>query len=90
MPRPRDQAVGPYRDKRTIPIASDDFVRGAGFTCQAGSAGSITYRTVAGETDQTESGLSAGDTIVGPGGIPVLLEAVRGSSTVTSIVVGFL
>ena len=81
---------GPYRDKRTVTIGTDDFEVHGGFTCQAGSAGNITYRTLFGSEDQTETGLSAGDSIVGPGGVPVLLSAVRGSSTVTSIVIGLI
>lgn len=94
MPRPDlrnlDLPLGPYRDKRTVTIAADDFELPAGFTCQVGSAGNITYRTLEGSEDQTETGLAIGDSIVGPGGIPVVLRAVRGSSTVTSIVIGIL
>ena len=86
----RDLPVGPYRDKRTVAIGSDDFTLEFGFTCQVASTGNLTYRTLEGEADQTESSLAVGDTITGPGGIPVLLRAVRGSSTVTSIVIGRL
>ena len=85
-----DQPLGPYRDKRTVDISAADFVREQGFTCQAANGGNLTYRTLEGAQDETENGLSAGDTIVGPGGIPVILSAVRSTSTVTSIVIGIL
>ena len=88
-PSQLDSPLGPLRDKRTVAIATDDYEDAEGFLCQVGSAGSITYRTLSGETDQTETGLTAGD-IVNACGIPVLLVAVRGSSSVTSIVVGKL
>ena len=82
MPAPdlsrRDSPLGPYRDKRIVPIGTDDYENGEGFTCQVASAGSLTYRTLEGLEDLTEPGLSVGDTIVGPGGIPVVLRAVRG------------
>lgn len=82
--------VGPYRDKKSVAIGADDFELETGFTCQVSTAGSITYRTLFGDADQTEAGLQAGASIVGPGGVPVLLKAVRGSSTVTGIVIGIL
>ena len=85
-----DLPLGPYRDKRTVDITTDDFVRPAGFTCQAATAGNLTYRTLHGQADQTENNLAIGDTITGPGGIPVVLSAVRSSSTVTSVVVGII
>ena len=90
MTNPLGYSIGPYRDIQTIAIASDDFTFGGGFTVQAGTAGDITYRAINGDEDATVTGLAAGDTITGPGGIPVLCVAVRGSSTVTSIVAGFL
>lgn len=82
--------IGPYRDKRIVAIGADDYVHEAGFTCQVAAAGSLTYRTLHGTQDLTEAGLSVGDTISGPGGIPVLLKAIRGSSTVTSVVIGII
>ena len=84
-----DTPVGPLRDKFTETIAADDYVLPQGFLCQVGSAGNITYRTISGDVDQTEDGLTAGD-IIGVGNHPVLLRAVRGSSTITSIIVGRL
>ena len=86
----RDYPVGPYRDKRVIDISSDDYENAAGFTCQVATAGNLTYLTLHGESDQAESGLSAGEVIAGPGGVPVVLRAVRSSSTVTRIVVGII
>ena len=85
-----DLPIGPYRDKRTIDISADDYERAGGFTCQAATAGSLTYRTLHGRADQTEANLAIGDTITGPGGIPVVLSAVRSSSTVTSVVIGIV
>ena len=82
--------IGPYRDKYSETIGGADFELATGFTCQAGSAGNITYRTLVGTVDQTETGLTAGDSVAGAGGVPVVLVAVRSSSTVTSIVVSVL
>ena len=85
-----DGPIGPLRDKHTVDISANDFVHEAGFICQAATAGDLTYQTLTGEVDQTEAGLAIGDTVSGPGGIPVLLKAVRASSTVTSIIVGIV
>ena len=91
MPSPdlskRDNPLGPLRDKFVQDVSTDDYVREEGFICQVAAAGSLTYRTLEGDADQTENGLAVGDTI-NVGGIPVALQLVRSSSTVTSIVVG--
>ena len=87
--RNRDLPVGPLRDRLVITIGTDDYVLEQGFICQVNTAGNITYRTIEGESDQAQTGLSAGD-IINVAGIPVLLSAVRGTSTVTSIIVGRL
>ena len=84
-----DSPLGPPRDKRIITIATDDFVLKTGFICQVNSAGNITYQTMEGDGNQTESNLAAGD-IIAVCGVPVVLQAVRGSSTVTSILIGVL
>ena len=83
------EPAGPLRDKRTVDISSDDFVHEPGFICQAATAGSLIYRTLNGESDQTETGLAIGDSI-NVAGVPVILQAVRSSSTVTSIVIGIV
>ena len=80
---------GPLSDKQTIDISSDDYINANGFVCQVAVAGNLTYQTLHGSADQTETGLSIGDAIH-VAGIPVLLKAVRASSTVTSITVGIL
>ncbi|MCY4318378.1 MAG: hypothetical protein OXE76_04140 [Alphaproteobacteria bacterium] len=81
--------VGPYRDARTVAVGgAEDFVLDSGFTCQVETAGDLVYRTLLGTEDQTVRGLAVGDTITGPGGIPVVLRAIRASSTVTSVVIG--
>ena len=79
--------LGPLRDKRVVAIGADDYVNARGFVCVAGTTGSLVYRTLWGIADQTETIAAAGDGIT-VGGVPVILTAVRGSSTVTSIVVG--
>ena len=94
MPQTRDlrqfsTPIGPLRDKRAVTIGTDDFELPSGFICQVGSVGDITYRALFGENDQTETGLTAG-TVIGIENHPVLLSVVRGSSTVTSIIIGTL
>ena len=81
--------IGPLRDKFTEVIGTDDYELATGFICQVATAGDLTYRTLDGEADQAETGLAIGDTI-NVGGVPVILVAVRGASTVTSVVVGIL
>ena len=86
-----DTPVGPLRDKYKYvqSVGANDVEIPGGFICQVATVGNITYRTLGGIADQTESGLSVGDTI-NVGGHAVLLQVVRGSSTVTSIIVGRL
>ena len=91
---PKDQSlsgdpgvVGPLRDKYTETIGTDDFELERGFICVAATTGDITYRTLTGAVDQTETIATAG-TAITVAGVPVLITAVRGSSSVTSIVVG--
>lgn len=84
-----DSPLGPLRDKFSVTIATDDYEREEGFICQVGTAGDLTYRTLHGEQDQTETGLAAGASI-NVANVPVVLRAVRGTSTVTSIVVGVI
>ena len=79
--------LGPLRDKRTVDISASDHTDEGGFVCQAGAAGDLTYRTLGG-TEQTET-LEAGGS-VNVGGVMVLLDLVRASATVRSIVVGKL
>lgn len=81
-----DSPLGPLRDKFTETIGTDDYILHDGFICQVGSDGDVTYRTLHGAADQTET-LTSGD-VVSVGNVPVVLRAVRGASTVTSIIVG--
>ena len=95
MPESRDYTLyagplGPYRDVRAVDISAADYERAGGFTVQVTAAGSLTYRTLLGDADETTEGLSAGDSITGPGGIPVMIRAVRSSSTITGILAGIL
>lgn len=80
--------LGPLRDKRVVDISAADHVDKGGFVCQVAAPGDLTYRTVGGEADQTDT-LEAGGTVQ-LGGVMVLLEAVRASATIGSIVVGKL
>ena len=71
---PRDHRLiasspGPLRDKYSVTVGTDDIDLDGGFIVQAGSAGDITYRTLFGIADQTET-VAAGDTI-GIGNHPV-------------------
>lgn len=79
--------VGPLRDKYTVDISTNDFELATGFICQVATAGNLTYQTLAGNADQSENSLAIG-TAINVGGIPVILKAVRATSTVTSIVIG--
>ena len=87
-----DSPVGPLRDKKLVNIGTDDYVDKQGFICQiAASAGTKTldYRTLGGSEDQSEAGLDPG-AVISVGTTPVLLRAIRGTSTVTQVVVGTL
>ena len=84
-----DSPVGPLRDKRTIALTGQNYVRPGGFICQVASAGNLTYRTISGDEDQTETGLSIGDAIE-VAGVPVVLIAIRASSSVSSVVIGII
>lgn len=81
--------IGPLKDKAVVDISANDFVDSRGFLVVAATTGDLTYRTLAGSVDQTETGLAIGD-LVNVGGFPVVCRAVRTASTVTSIVVGYL
>lgn len=82
-----DLPLGPLRDKFSVTIGTDDFALESGFICQVGTAGDITYRTLAGLNDQTETAVTAGD-IIGIGNHAVVLTHIRGSSTITSAIIG--
>ena len=87
-----DSPVGPLRDKYLVIIGAADFELPTGFICQIAStvaSQDITYRTLAGTSDQVENDVAQGS-IISVGVHPVLLSAVRGSSTVTEIIVGRL
>ena len=87
--RKRDSPLGPLRDKRVVAIGTVDYELDTGFICQVATVGDLTYRTLDGSADLTETGLAVG-AVISAAGIPVVLRAVRGSSTVTSIVIGIL
>ena len=81
-----DSPLGPLRDKRTVTIAATDIEFPSGVIVQAATAGDLAYRTLVGTLDATET-LAIGDSI-NVAGIPVVLRVIRGTSTVTSVVVG--
>lgn len=81
--------LGPYRDRREITLTNADYVVPEGFAVEAREAGALTFRTLRGNADQTET-LAAGETLSGPGMVPVLLQAVRNSSTIRRFTVGLL
>ena len=91
MPSPNlsrlDQPLGPLRDKFTQDISSEDYERKEGFLCQAAAAGSLTYRTLHGIADQTET-VALGD-VISLGSIPITLRAVR-TGGIASVVVGLV
>lgn len=81
--------IGPLRDRRVVDISANDFADAGGFVCQAATAGDLEFRTYSGHADQTQAGMDAGDAVE-VAGVPVLLVAVRSSSTVTRVVIGKL
>ena len=92
MPPPNPAQIsdplGPLRDKRTVDISASAYEHPSGFICQAVAAGDLTYRTLEGDTDLTET-VVAGQ-VIGVGSFPVLVTAVRANATIGSIVVGIL
>lgn len=81
--------IGPLRDRLVVEIGAEDYAPGGGFVCEAAAAGQLDFRTWAGQADQSIAGMSAGDAVE-VAGVPVLLSAVRATSTVARIVVGRL
>lgn len=79
---------GPLRDRVAVDVSSSDFVRDGGFILQVNASGSITYRTLDGDTDITEMFSAAGT--VNVGGVPVLLRAVRQASSAPAMIAGVL
>ena len=83
------------RDKIVVDVSTEAHASNSGFIAVVASEGdnqTIVFRTLEGNEDVTETGLSKGD-LIGVDGIPVILTAVRaatGAGTVTSIVVGIL
>ena len=75
--------IGCYKDRKlAIDISANDYEDPKGFTAQVNKAGDVTYRTLLGDADQTET-LSAGDYI---GGVtPVAVVAVRANATIATI-----
>lgn len=85
-----DNPVGPLRDVEEVTIGSDDYEQDFGFICQITSAVAsqdITVRTLEGENDIIFNDVTQG-TVLGMSTHPVLLRAIRGTSTVTTVLVG--
>ena len=87
--RSKDLPLGPLRDKRLLTVGSADIDLGGGAIVQVVTAGNLTYVTLEGESQQTESSLSAGD-FVNVAGVPVVLREIKGTSTVTEVIIGKL
>ena len=88
----RDIPVGPMRDKIVMTLGNDDYELPSGFICQMVGTGDVNYRTLEGNSDQTENIPTSG-VIIGVGNHPVLLSAVRGHSngtdnTITQLIIG--
>lgn len=80
--------VGPLRGRKTVTIGSEDVEFDAGVIVQAATAGDLVYHPLYGGSDITET-VAVGD-FPNVAGIPVLVSAIRGSSTVTEVVIGLL
>ena len=78
--------LGPPTNKRVVDISADDFDYPAGFICQVGAAGDLTYMALNGSVEQTDT-LAIG-AFPSSCGIPVLLREVSASAAIGSIVIG--
>ena len=81
-------AVGPLKEKRVVDISVNDFEDERGFVVQAGAAGDLTYRSLIGNADLTDTLVAGGS--VNVGGVLVLCRLVKANATIGSIVIGFL
>ena len=79
--------IGPVKDKLILTIGNDDYEYPQGFLCTVLSSGDLTYRTLNGTTDITET--VTANSQVQAGGQPLLLSAIRSTSTVSSVDIGF-
>ena len=93
MPQPNinhlDSPLPAYRGLQRVTVGSADIVFDYPVTCRAAAAGNLDVTDSLGSNFDFD-GLSAGDDIVGPGDGLLLIRAIRGSSTVTSVIVGLL
>ena len=91
MPAPNiDLLSGPmpaFRGLRTQAVGSDDVVFERPVAIRALDAGNLVVVDALG-TQHAFNGLSAGDSLTGPGGALVLVKTIRGASTVASVQVG--
>ena len=83
-----------FRDVQTVAIGAADYAPGGAFVCQIVRAGTGTlkYRCLAGAADQHSNGLTAGQSITGPGGGLVGMTAIRGNhdtTTVKTVLIGW-
>ena len=76
-----------FRGIYTQAIATDDVVFAAPVALQAISTGNLVVVCDSGHEYTATIG-TAGDSLVGPGGGLVLVKTIKGSSTVTSVIVG--
>ena len=86
--RYRDGLLGPLRGKQTVTIGSEDFKRPQGFIVQVSlpaSGGQLAYVTM--DDDELSETLDQGE-FPNVCGIAVAVHTIRGSSTVTEVVIG--
>lgn len=92
MPSPNlrflNYPLGPVRDFWSDDL-DDDVERAAGFLAVAVSDGDVTFRTLHGAADQTQT-LEAGQWVGPRADMPCVLSAIRDTSTVTSVYVCIL
>ena len=77
---------GPLRNRTTL-AAGNAYENDAGVIVQAAAAGAVTYRTLDGTADATQT-LAAGD-VISVGTVPVLVRAIR-DSTAANVVLGHI
>ena len=84
-----DGSLPAFRGLRTVAVATDDIRFPAPVTVRAVSAGNLDVVDSLGR-EHSFDGLSAGDSVTGPGGGLVLITEIKGTSTVTSVQIGII
>ena len=82
-----DAILNGYRGIRTVAVGNDDIEFEFPVTVRVATTGNLTYVDALGG-EHTLTGLAAGADVVGPGDGLVMVRIIRGSSSVTSVIVG--